>query len=61
MRATCSFPSFGKYQKKKCNFPVKRIILKYVSVTTSNSVSVTLQKLLLKLSYLLDRHLSIQN
>jgi hypothetical protein len=34
--------------------------LKYVSVTTSNSVSVVLQKLL-KLSYLLGRHLSIQN
>jgi hypothetical protein len=55
------FPIVWKISGKKCNFLVKTIFLKYVSVTTSNSVSVVLQKLLLKLSYLLGRHLSIQN
>jgi hypothetical protein len=55
------FPIVWKISGKKCNFPVKTIFLKYVNVTTSNNVSVVLQKLLLKLSYLLGRHLSIQN
>jgi hypothetical protein len=55
------FPIVWKISGKKFNFPVKTIFLKYVSVNTSNSVSVVLQKLLLKLSYLLGRHLSIQN
>jgi hypothetical protein len=55
------FSIVWKISGKKCNFPVKTIFLKYVSVTTSNSVSAVLQKLLLKLSYLLGRHLSIQN